>query len=461
MSRSRSNSNSLHMQTAESSSNGNSTSHALLADKPSAVTTSKIAMPSNDTDTNKKLVVTGKPKISYIVTLAPLNNTFVKKVLILPPFPQTLKLGRPLTAASGSNGVNTSQTMASSNNGFFESRILSRTHAQLQLTEDNEILITDLNSSNGSYLNDNKLQPMKQYKVAQGDVITLGADIIPNNSNANSGNNFNGIHRRIVALVQEITPIVDLGYKEQDTFNKRMLQSSLFGDLIGDVDDYKLFTHGNSFLLDSEEEEEGITKIYKFLKKEIHLSNERNYKLERINVFMKNFVKEIGVLDEKNFKHLEQVKKNYYDAVNDSLSKKYEVAQEKNLKILKDKNFQLENSFINFRKEKDEKLLTVEEQMNKMRNTIEDLETKLQVAKVKQPVVEKLEKETEINENGKENNQRVVKSESEVTLNEKTKEVTKNDDIAGPVSKDYKIAYISSICVVGIFSAFMAYSQNK
>lgn len=446
------------MQTAESSSNGssNGSNNALLADKHRAVSVSKVALPGNDRDSSKKILVSGKPKISYIVTLAPLNNTFVKKVLILPPFPQTLKLGRPLTATSGSNGVNASQTTASSNNGFFESRILSRTHAQLQLTEDNEVLITDLNSSNGSYLNDNKLQPMKPYKIAQGDVITLGADIIPNNSNANSGNNFNGIHRRIVALVQEITPIVDLGYKEQDTFNKRMLQSSLFGDLIGDVDDYKLFTHGNAFLLDSEDEEEGITKIYKFLKKEIHLSNERNYKLERINMFMKNFVQEIGNLDEKKVKHFEQVKKNYYDAVNDSLSKKYELVQEKNLKILKDKNFQLESNLVNFRKEKDEKLLTFEEQMNKMRNTIEDLETKLQVAKVKQPVIEKLEKENE-----KEKNQRVAKVENEARFKEKTSDVVKNDDIAGPVSKDYKIAYISSICVVGLFSAFMAYSQNK
>ncbi|OBA27236.1 hypothetical protein HANVADRAFT_68771 [Hanseniaspora valbyensis NRRL Y-1626] len=481
MSRSRSDSSSLHIQPPSNVNNSTAiitNNHINTNNSKTTLNETELSDINIEQQQQKHLLLHNavkKPKLSYIITLSPLNNTFEKKILILPPFPQTLKLGRPLTSSSSVNGNNNNQTVASSRNGFFESRILSRTHAQLQLTENNDILITDLNSSNGSYLNDNKLQPMNPYKVSPGDVITLGADIIPNNSNSNGANNANGIHRRIVALVEDITPVVDIGFDDHESnFNKNMLQSSLFGDFIADVNDYDLFSHGNSFLINGDEhnngEEEGIIKIYKFLKSEIKLSNERNHKLERINMFMKNFGQDIEKLEEEKIKHLEQVKKNYYHVINESLSKKYELVQEKNLKNLKDKNVELENNFTNFKKENEEKLVDYEEQMNKMRNTVEDLETRLQVANVKKPTIDKLDKQKVINENEKIENMDkeafVDEFESNSNINSKNIGIKSSNTINTEntnksESKDYKIAYISSICVVGLFSAFMAYSQNK
>ncbi|XBW36382.1 hypothetical protein QEN19_001961 [Hanseniaspora menglaensis] len=454
MSRSRSNSNSVNMQI---SLNGSSSSPTTV--NSSNINSKPILKTFESTSSDEQISVR-KPKLSYVLTLTPLNNTFVKKTLILAPFPQTIKLGRPLT--TNSNG-NSHQVVASSRNGFFESRILSRTHAQLQLTETNDILLTDLNSSNGTYLNNVKLQQMKPYKILQGDVITLGADIIPNSANGNQPANDNVVHKRIVALVEDITPIVDIGYNGTDNFNKIMLQSSLFGDLIGDIDYHDLLLHGNSFLLDKEEgsvEEEGITDIYKFLKKEIRLSNERNHKLERINLFMKNFAQDIGRLEAKQAHHLDQVKKNYYELINDSLSKKYELIQEKNLKIMKDKNSTLENNLNNFRKDTDIKALMSEQEINKMRNIIEDLETKLQVAKVKLPNIDQFNSANEKTEI-KSSEQIIEQSTGEKLSDKKSLEKITTDGSSDSTAKNYKIAYVSSICVVGLFSAFMAYSQNK
>jgi hypothetical protein len=50
---------------------------------------------------------------------------------------------------------------------------VSRLHAVLKLIQE-QIIIMDLGSSNGTYLNGNKLQPYVEMPVAHGDVIFLG-----------------------------------------------------------------------------------------------------------------------------------------------------------------------------------------------------------------------------------------------------------------------------------------------
>jgi predicted component of type VI protein secretion system len=50
---------------------------------------------------------------------------------------------------------------------------VSRLHAVLKLIQDH-IVIMDLGSSNGTYLNGNRLQPYIETTVAHGDVIYLG-----------------------------------------------------------------------------------------------------------------------------------------------------------------------------------------------------------------------------------------------------------------------------------------------
>lgn len=50
---------------------------------------------------------------------------------------------------------------------------VSRLHAKI-FCEDNEYYITDLNSTNHTYLNDTQLDPKKPYKLRDSDAIRLG-----------------------------------------------------------------------------------------------------------------------------------------------------------------------------------------------------------------------------------------------------------------------------------------------
>lgn len=55
---------------------------------------------------------------------------------------------------------------------------VSRRHAQLIRDENGQILVCDLNSSNGTYLNEIPLSPDKSYPLDNGDVLRLGKLII-------------------------------------------------------------------------------------------------------------------------------------------------------------------------------------------------------------------------------------------------------------------------------------------
>ena len=50
---------------------------------------------------------------------------------------------------------------------------VSRLHAVLKLIKD-QIVLVDLGSSNGTYLNGNRLSPYVETSVAHGDVVYLG-----------------------------------------------------------------------------------------------------------------------------------------------------------------------------------------------------------------------------------------------------------------------------------------------
>lgn len=469
MSRARSNSNSVHNVQLNKP-----TENIFVEQKPMKNIDITSSITGNDHESHMKPYnnITVKPKINFVVKLVSLNNTFEKKSLTIPPPPDNLKLGRLLSTNNNSDKSHNAEG-PSQTNGYFESRILSRTHAKLSLDDDNNVLLTDLNSSNGSFLNDVKLKPMKDYIIKKGDIITLGTDIVPNKPNGyNSSNVFSthGIHRRILALVDDILPIVDFLPVENKSLSNTMILSSLFGDLIDDVNKHKLLTSENCHLIDNDdndqtddddfymdnmkknenfdENELNMSRIYRFLKKQIHMTNQRNKKLENINNFMESFTRDIDLLEKNKSKHFEKLKANYYESINNNLTKKFELVQEKNFKILNDKNSQLEEKLVNTKKENEDIVLKYEQEINKIKSVVEDLETKLQVANVKNP---KESKDSGLND-ALGDDEKGIKQLMDNKLIE-------NSNI-DRTNKTHKIAYISSICVVGLISALMAYSQK-
>lgn len=100
----------------------------------------------------------------YYVILTSLNDTFEEKRLHVPYFPDVVKLGRPLAA----------RTKPEVTNGFFDSRVLSRNHAAMFFDAAlDRIMIKDLGSSNGTYVNDVKIGD-EPVPIDVGDTIHLG-----------------------------------------------------------------------------------------------------------------------------------------------------------------------------------------------------------------------------------------------------------------------------------------------
>ncbi|CUM46787.1 unnamed protein product [Debaryomyces tyrocola] len=105
--------------------------------------------------------------VLYFVTLTPLNDTFIKKQLLVPYFPETRKLGRPAG----------SKVKPDITNGFFDSRVLSRSHAAMFIdASSGKVMLKDLGSSNGTYVNEERIgnDPVE---IKIGDIIYLGFNI--------------------------------------------------------------------------------------------------------------------------------------------------------------------------------------------------------------------------------------------------------------------------------------------
>lgn len=107
-----------------------------------------------------------------ILTLLPLNGTFEKKQINVPFFPDLLRIGRQTNA----------KTVPTSMNGYFDSKVLSRQHAEIWAEKSGKIWIRDVKSSNGTFVNGHRLSPENResdpHEVRENDTLELGIDIV-------------------------------------------------------------------------------------------------------------------------------------------------------------------------------------------------------------------------------------------------------------------------------------------
>lgn len=113
-----------------------------------------------------------RPQYAVVLILAPVNESFEKKSLVVPFYPEVLKLGRQTNI----------KTMASPENGFFDSRVLSRQHAELWADRaTGKVWLKDCKSSNGTYLNKQRLSgenaESDPFELKKNDLLDLGIDI--------------------------------------------------------------------------------------------------------------------------------------------------------------------------------------------------------------------------------------------------------------------------------------------
>ncbi|CAH6718194.1 hypothetical protein CLIB1444_01S01222 [[Candida] jaroonii] len=140
-----------------------------------------------------------KKQFQYFVTLTSLNETFIQKNFSVPYYPDTRKLGRP-------TGTKIKPDVT---NGFFDSRVLSRNHAAMYIDQTGKLMLKDLGSSNGTYLNDEKLDN-EPVEVKVGDSISFGFNI-------QAGMN----HKQINAKVESIDIMNNLVKTEEEILNSK------------------------------------------------------------------------------------------------------------------------------------------------------------------------------------------------------------------------------------------------
>ena len=121
--------------------------------------------------------------------LYPLNDTFVPKQINLSPASSRnrVKIGRYSNAKS----------VPSPLNGFFDSKVLSRAHAEVW-SENGKVYIKDVKSSNGTFVNGTRLSPESQesdaYELHSDDVVDFGIDIL-------TDDNKEILHQRVACRV--------------------------------------------------------------------------------------------------------------------------------------------------------------------------------------------------------------------------------------------------------------------
>lgn len=197
-------------------------------------------------------------KFVHIVKLvSPEEPNEYLKILSIPISPDSLKVGRQ----------NTPKTSNKITDGFFDSRVLSRNHAEL-FVNNNHLFIRDLKSSNGTFINDLKLEPYKDYPLKIGDKIDLGTTLESQMAHKKitciikefdfiSLSNYEG-------LVEEILNRDNLAIKKLELFSNTF-DALLFGEVVNDVilNDKNDLTNDNFLfnLLRQEEEDKDKGKI--------------------------------------------------------------------------------------------------------------------------------------------------------------------------------------------------------
>ncbi|KAL9603594.1 MAG: hypothetical protein Q9219_001097 [cf. Caloplaca sp. 3 TL-2023] len=144
-----------------------------------------------------------------VLALQPLTGTFERKQITVPYFPEVLRIGRQTNA----------KTVPTAANGYFDSKVLSRQHAEIWAERNGKIWIRDVKSSNGTFINGVRLSPENRdsepHELRESDTLELGIDIVSEDQKSI-------VHHKVSAKVEHAglygtgTSILDLSFGDID-----------------------------------------------------------------------------------------------------------------------------------------------------------------------------------------------------------------------------------------------------
>jgi hypothetical protein len=144
-----------------------------------------------------------------VLALLPMNGTFERKQINVPFYPEVLRVGRQTNA----------KTVPTPINGFFDSKVLSRQHAEVWADRSGKVWIRDVKSSNGTFVNGQRLsqenRESEPHELRQHDTLELGIDIVSEDQKTI-------VHHKVSAKVEYVglpgtsNNVLDLSFGDLD-----------------------------------------------------------------------------------------------------------------------------------------------------------------------------------------------------------------------------------------------------
>ncbi|KAG4222810.1 hypothetical protein PC116_g28717 [Phytophthora cactorum] len=163
----------------------------------------------------------GNQPVLYLLSL---NGTFERKTISVPFSPETLRIGRQTNA----------KTVPTPINGYFDSKVLSRQHAEIWADRQGKIWIRDVKSSNGTFVNGTRLsqenRESEPHELQTNDHLELGIDIVSEDQKTI-------VHHKVAAKVEHagfLNPssnLLDMNFGDLDPTNGSMMMMGPQGSL--------------------------------------------------------------------------------------------------------------------------------------------------------------------------------------------------------------------------------------
>ncbi|KAH8762961.1 cytoplasm to vacuole targeting protein-like protein Vps64 [Hyaloscypha finlandica] len=154
-----------------------------------------------------------------VLYLLSMNGTFERKTISVPFYPDSLRIGRQTNA----------KTVPTPANGFFDSKVLSRQHAEIWADRNGKIWIRDVKSSNGTFVNGARLsaenRDSEPHELQTQDHLELGIDIVSEDQKT-------VVHHKVAAKVEHAgflgatNNVMDMNFGDLDPANGAMMLPS-------------------------------------------------------------------------------------------------------------------------------------------------------------------------------------------------------------------------------------------
>ena len=197
-------------QSVSTSSSGPSASSAMSAiHQPAPIIPSQNMLQSQQPNGGRVMPPQGQNESPVVLALLPMNGTFERKHINVPFFPEVLRIGRQTNA----------KTVPTPINGYFDSKVLSRQHAEVWSDRNGKVWIRDVKSSNGTFVNGQRLSPENRdsepHELRENDMLELGIDIVSEDQKTI-------VHHKVSAKVEHAgvfgnnTNVLDLNFGDLD-----------------------------------------------------------------------------------------------------------------------------------------------------------------------------------------------------------------------------------------------------